>query len=137
MLEFGCCERLQPWRRPAQLLLNSWLECLQESDVDLEEYGRKEVDLQKQGLVSWVWPIPLEKGDFLEGEWSIKCLTYGPLPSDWNIDIRYRVAEVAESPKKMPGGWIEDDHYEQNEDLSAEEEVPEVLGQQNLECFGG
>lgn len=40
---------------PRPSLLKIWLDCLQESGLDLEEYGRKEVDLHLQGLVSWTW----------------------------------------------------------------------------------
>ena len=87
------------------LLLRTWLGFLQESGVDLEEYGRKEADLQLQGLVSWMWSLRYSSSY----AWYPKTFTYGPSPSDWKIAMGLRLEDVAESPIKMPGGWIEDE----------------------------
>ena len=107
------CSQLEvlPW------LLNIWLECLQESGVDLEAYGRKETALHQQGLVPWTW-LPWRSGP---GRWLLTSLTYGPSPSDWKADMEYQPEDAAESLAKMPGGWIEDEQCEGGEDLCVEE----------------
>lgn len=107
------CSQLEklPW------LLDIWLECLQESGVDLEAYGRKETDIHRQGIVAWTWkPARAESG-----VWCLTSLTYGPSPSDWQIDVEYQPEDAAESLAKMPGGWIEDGQCEGGQDLCVEE----------------
>lgn len=91
----------QSWKLP--LLLNFWLEFLQESGVDLEDYGQKEVDLRLRGLVSWTWEWP---SDPEKPALFLKNIRYGPSPNDWKVDIEYRHRRrrAAESPVKMPGG---------------------------------
>lgn len=110
------CSQLEklPW------LLDIWLECLQESGVDLEAYGRKETDIHKQGIVAWTWAPAKAKAvsESGSGVWCLTSLTYGPSPSDWQIDVEYQPEDAAESLAKMPGGWIEDG---QCEDLCVEE----------------
>ena len=112
---FSQLEKL-PW------LLNIWLECLQESGVDLEAYGQKETDLHQRGLVSWTW-LPWESKP---GRWLLTSLTYGPSPSDWKVDMEYQPEDTAESLAKMPGGWIEDEQCEGGEDLCVEAEGREI-----------
>ena len=105
-----------------QKLLESWIECLHEAGVDLEEYGHIEADLYERGLVDWTFRI---------GETSTKMnmtrLAWGPSPSDWKIQL-----EVLEEEYDMPGGWIEEDQDESNrsekggtEDSSSEAEEEE------------
>lgn len=106
---------------PRPSLLKIWLDCLQESGLDLEEYGRKEVDLHLQGLVSWTW-LPYDPKP--DRAWFLTSLTYGPSPSDWKGTVVYRHKRVAESPGRMPGGWTE-------------EEGGEVEVAKTLDCIEG
>ncbi len=103
--DFDDVESKETWE--LRCLLKTWLECLQESGVDLEEYGRKEADLDEQGLVSWSWHQYPDTKVFLTS------LTYGPSLGDWKVRMEYRVEEMTgmpvKTPVKMPGGWIEDD----------------------------
>ena len=102
-------------------LISSWLECLQEIGVDLEEYGRKEVELHREGLVSWTWDLYRIDVDI-----KIQSLVYGPLPSDWNLEVDFAERSAVGSPQRksqrMPGGWIEDDDREQEQDLQASDD---------------
>ena len=102
---------------PSELppVLRFWLKYLQECDVDLEEYGRRETELYEQGLVRWKFEIGL-----------LKSLMYGPSPSDWKVDMVFRhwkrssfaeghldddmhgIREVnlKDDKNAMPGAWI-------------------------------
>ena len=111
------------------LLLNTWLLCLQESGVDIEEYGRIEMEYHQLGLVDWTWPSKLPSVD---AEWFLKILTYGLSPSDWKIDIEWREAPPG-NPGKMPGGWVDDDGSEAEDDDLSEDE----LSGENLACDKG
>ena len=111
------------------MLLNTWLLCLQESGVDLEDYGRFEMEYHQRRLVSWTWPSNLQGVD---AEWFLTILTYGPSPRNWKIDIKWREAAPG-NPGKMPGAWIDDDGSEaQDDDLSEDEPSGE-----NVECDKG
>ena len=116
--------------RKIHMLLNTWLAYLQESGVDLEEYGRIEVEYHQRGFVSWTWPSSLRSVD---AEWFLTVLTYGPSSSDWKIDIEWRAAAPG-NPGKMPGGWIDDDGSEKAEDDDISEDEPSG---ENLDCKKG
>ena len=94
-------------------LLKIWLEDLQESGVDLEEYGRKETELHQQQLTVWNFDHFEYDADFSptgrEGTWVVKNLIYGPSTSDWKLEMDYWGKDAAENLKKMPGDWIEED----------------------------
>ena len=108
-------------------LLKNWLKSLQESGVDLEEYGRKETDLHQKGLVTWNLSY-----DYQSDRHFLTSLTYGPSISDWKIMIEVRPRDSTESVAKipeMPGGWIEDDSCEEDEQLGVEEEEHEIKEQ--------
>ena len=102
-------------------LLCLWLECLQESGVDLEEYGRKEAELHEEGLVSWTLAF-----SWKDVEITIQSLVYGPLPSDWKLEVVFRERITPESPlqkpQRVPGGWVEDEDLEQEQDLQASDD---------------
>lgn len=134
-----------PLRLPT--LLKDWLEDLQESSVDLEEYGRVESELYEQGVVDWDWDVAefdLEANVVRRARWFIRCLEYGPSPSDWDVEMVYRRESAVEDIGKMPGGWIEDDDLdgeegemgkssgsERGKDSEGEEEDPrKELGEQ-------
>ena len=106
-------------------LLDLWLSCLVESGVDLELYGRKEVELHEQGLVSWVFNN--EDPRFPPYSHALRILTYGPTPNDWKLSIdeidhvqdenngsegeeatESVHEEVAENRQGMPGSWVDD-----------------------------
>ena len=101
-----------------QLLLKTWLVCLQESGVDIEEYGRREMEFHQRGLVSWTWPSILQGVD---ADWLLTILTYGPSPSDWKIDIQWREVPPG-NHGKMPGGWVDDEGSEGEDDDISENE---------------
>lgn len=92
-------------------LLPLWLGYLQESGVDLEKYGRKEVELHEEGLLSWtlhqtgISHIP-----------KIQRIVYGPLPNDWKLQVDVAEKLTVGGPQRVPGGWIEDDDLEQRQD---------------------
>lgn len=93
-------------------LIKDWLEDLQESSVDLEEYGRVESELYEQGVVDWDWDATEfdSNNNVVRGtRWLVRCLEYGPLPSDWKVEMELQRENAAEDIGKMPGGWIEGD----------------------------
>ncbi|KAG7005760.1 hypothetical protein G7Y79_00018g045670 [Physcia stellaris] len=95
-------------------IFDTWLESLQECGINLEEYGQKEIDLHDQGLVSWSYYYP-KWGSTLV----LTDLTYGPLPSDWNVTW---VVQEKETPY-IPGGWIGDaDSDDEDGSLGDEDE---------------
>ena len=111
------------------LLLNTWLVCLQESGVDLEEYGRIEMEYHQRGLLSWTWP---SNWPGVDAEWLLTILTYGPSPSDWKINIEWREAPPR-NPGKVPGGWVDDDGSGAEDDNISEDEP----SGEDLECNKG
>lgn len=117
------------------LLLSTWLVCLQESGVDLEEYGRIETEFHQRGLVSWTWPSILQGVD---AKWLLTILTYGPSPSDWKIDIQWREAPPG-NLGKMLGGWVDDEgSEEEDDDISEDYDLSEdELSDEYLECDKG
>ena len=106
------------------LLLNTWLVCLQECGVDLEEYGRIETEYHRRGLVDWTCSSNLPSVD---AEWLFTIVTYGSSPRDWKIDIEWREAPPG-NPVKMPGGWVDDDGSgAEDDDISEDEPSGENL----------
>ena len=112
------------------ILMSNWLEDLQEASIDLEEYGRHELDLYQRGLVSWVlygskWAPDL--GIWKETTWILTNFTYGPSPSDWSVcieEMEDQPSEVRE--RRMPGGWFEESDIEGEDDEGeGEETLPE------------
>ena len=132
-LEFGSGNYKPEKRWEIAWLLHIWLQCLQDSGIDLEEYGREETELHEQGLVSWSGG-PFGFTDYLS--WSLTNLTYGPTLGEWNLSIELSYEELPESPGNMrgdmPGGWIEDDENEKDEEFSVEEEVGQIEEQQDI-----
>ncbi len=117
--DFDDVTSIGPWE--LRWLLRVWLEYLQKSGVDLEQYGQKEADLYEQGLVSWNWRLH----DYLDMDVFLTNLTWGPSLSDWKVRVEFHVIEEApEMPLKtlvkMPGGLIEDDDSEGERDLWGE-----------------
>lgn len=104
-------------------VLVTWLEALHDSSIDLEEYGRKEIELYKQGLTSWVLDTRsiYPDGSLRIREIYILCFTYGPLPSDWDIVLKNQ-EPVPEKPARVPGGWIDDDDEEDEDGEDGEDE---------------
>ena len=90
--------------KPTQKLLDSWIECLHEAGVDLEEYGQVELDLFNGGLVDLSFPVYQRCTKY-----ALTRLAWGPSPSDWEVQL-----EEQEEEYDMPGGWIEEDQDESN-----------------------
>ena len=107
------------------LLLKNWLEDLQESGVDLEEYGRVESELYQQEHVDWDWSGDESNpdGTSCRATWIITSLEYGPSSSDWKIEVDYQIDRAVEDIGKIPGGWVEDDDSDGEDDsLDAEDD---------------
>ena len=102
---------LPPWA--AQV----WVSSLQKNGVDLTAYGREECRLYEQGLVSW------ERGgkedpdsrDEFTPIWILKRIKYGPSSTDWAFSIRIKEVSQIRDKNMIPGGWIEEEEYEENE----------------------
>lgn len=88
----------------ASLLI--WLEDLHDSGVDLEDYGRKEIELYKENQTTWVFEYFESDSSWAEGY--VESFSYGPLPSDWKLVLRGQ-KPIPGKPARVPGGWIEDD----------------------------
>ena len=102
-------------------VLSLWLEWLQESGVDLEQYGRKESELHQEGIVSWTFRRAAgpRQEDPVSGTFyypwvhvicTIQSLVYGPLPSDWKLEVEIIKDPTAENLRRMPEGWTEDNY---------------------------
>lgn len=112
------CLDLQGWERDIfQVALLIWLENLHVSGINLEEYGRKELELYEQGLAAWLFYGEVWTPDGGQVE-MVRCmirLDYGPLPSDWDVVVEEHVS-VPPNPGRVPGGWAADDHEGDDED---------------------
>ena len=101
---------------PICLPLNTWLENLQASGVDLVAYGREEMRLYVEGSVSWEFPAYESFPDSTIKEMTcvLSKLEYGSHPSDWHVGIRKErdlsVEALTTAPVKepvLPGSWVE------------------------------
>lgn len=103
-LDYGESER-ESFR--ANLLI--WIEDLHDCGIDLEEYGRKEIELHEHGLTTWLFHLEVLESDSVRRNrrFSMELFTYGPLPSDWDVVVQKRVP-VPGNSAKVPGGWVED-----------------------------
>lgn len=99
-------------------ILHLWLECLQRQGHSLEDYGRKEVELHHQKLVSWQWHIP----DDVTRMFRLTQISYGPLLDDWKFGMGIALVQAAEQSLKMPGSWEEDDGDDMQEQASSADE---------------
>lgn len=94
-------------RRVSELALHHWLEDLQASGVDLNEYGRVEQNIFMQN--DWRSERPAV-------QLRLSAFSYGPEPRDWKftweIDYGEIVAEFweqVENPRlNMVGAWVDD-----------------------------
>lgn len=101
------------------LLFDHWLQALAKCDVDLEQYGRTEIDLHERGLVNWEFE---DQSMFLYSPgsvvlWTMKELYYGKSPRDWGFYIeadRYTTDEGLEY--NMPGAWIDEQSMSEEEE---------------------
>ena len=94
-----------------------WFEQLQASGVDLMEYGKEEINLQMEGLVSWdfVGYEILEDETREEAHYMLSEFSYGYAPEDWCVRA-VKQADPQRQPQrpvvppsgKMPGGWVEE-----------------------------
>lgn len=98
-------------------VLVTWLEALHDSSIDLEEYGRQEIELHEQGLTTWLFHCMVfdSDGPPRAGKRYIESFTYGPLPSDWDIVLKSQ-EPVPKKPARVPGGWIDDDDMDGEDD---------------------
>lgn len=54
-LLIGLSSPFYPDRGLPMFIIAIWLGDLEEGGIDLEAYGRREVELHRRGLVSWEW----------------------------------------------------------------------------------
>lgn len=81
-------------------ILHVWLDALCTGGVDLNEYGRTELELYLQNRPflngSPPWPKLIK--------WYFTKFDYGSLPSDWDIHVDFiDKEEEDETPKQVPG----------------------------------
>ncbi|KAI3552053.1 hypothetical protein CSPX01_00729 [Colletotrichum filicis] len=107
------------YKRKISLFLRRWLEDVQISGHDLEEYGRREMEyfkrearLQEERLITWSdETVRYERG------MRLVSFAYGPEAEDWNLVWSLEAEEYAgefwdlieNPPLHIPGGWVDDD----------------------------
>jgi len=117
-------------REDLRLALLTWLEDLHDSGIDLEEYGRKELELYETGLTDRSFEKTRYEGDGYLRTWCIARFVYGPLPSDWDVVLEEQ-EPVPGNPARVPGAWIDDadddgdDDDDEGEDKDGRKE-PEI-----------
>lgn len=96
-------------RENLRVTLLFWLKDLHDSGIDLEEYGRKELELYEMGLTVRSFGYMRYEGDENFRTWCIARFVYGPLPSDWDVVLEEQELEpVPGNPARVPGAWIDD-----------------------------
>lgn len=103
-------------RENLRVTLLFWLEDLHDSGIDLEEYGRKELELYETGLTDRPFEYERYEGDENFRTWCVTHFAYGPLPSDWDVVLEEQ-KPVPENPGSVPSGWIDDDDDDEGEDV--------------------
>ncbi len=106
-----------------RVALLTWLEDLHDSGIDLEEYGRKELELYETGLTDRSFEITrYEGGEINNIRRCIARFVYGPLPSDWDVVLEEQ-ERVPGKPARVPGAWIDD--ADDDDDDDNDDEVDE------------
>ncbi len=110
-------------REDLRVALLLWLEDLHDSGIDLEEYGRKELELYEMGLTDSSFECRRYEGDENVRTWCIARFVYGPLPSDWDVVLEEQ-ERVPGKPARVPGAWIDDadDDDDDNDDEGDEDD---------------
>ncbi|KAK2044796.1 hypothetical protein LZ31DRAFT_553966 [Colletotrichum somersetense] len=102
------------WRRRISRAVVMWLEDVQSSGTDLEEYGAavRNLYLENAWLHTWKWEIPRGRGPRLVE------LTVGPVPEDWKLHWDWDFDDeefagefwdtVENPPLRIPGGWVDE-----------------------------
>lgn len=114
----GCLDLRNLGRDAVHASLFIWLEDLHDSGVDLEEYGRKEIELYEENQTTWGFRY--EESDLSLAQGYMECFSYGPLPSDWKLVLRGQ-KPIPGKPVTVPGGWIDDDGVDDGVDDGADE----------------
>ncbi|EXF83553.1 hypothetical protein CFIO01_00695 [Colletotrichum fioriniae PJ7] len=106
------------YKRQTSIYLRKWLEDVQISDHDLEEYGRREMEyfkcevrLREERLRTCSETMEPDSG------MRLVSFTYGSEPKDWNLVWSLEAEEYAgefwdlieNPPLHVPGGWVDDD----------------------------
>ncbi|KAL2880151.1 hypothetical protein SGCOL_004536 [Colletotrichum sp. CLE4] len=115
-----------PWKYNLGLrthrFLRTWLEDLQTSGIDLEEYGRREMEIFKRDalLQDRRSRVRSTRDDGYYESYPgmrLTSFTYGPEPEDWKLVWSPEAEEYAgefwdlieNPPLRIPGGWVDDD----------------------------
>jgi len=117
---------LEPFVVALDAALRLWLRALQNSDADLEDYGRKERKFLQMHR-KWSVKLKTEKHEFPPHDWIVRMVgfTYGPHPEDWKFYFATSADEINgtlllkrifwkekrrnsfDASLDMPGAWID------------------------------
>ncbi|KAK1688432.1 hypothetical protein BDP55DRAFT_655910 [Colletotrichum godetiae] len=116
-----------PWNyvnigRCIHKLLRMWLEDMQTSSIDLDEYGRREMEVFKRDALLQERRLRIRStrdDGYYESYPGMRLtsFTYGPEPEDWKLVWSPEAEEYAgefwdlieNPPLRIPGGWVDDD----------------------------
>jgi hypothetical protein len=124
----SCCRSYWPEEclpQSPQALLETWLEALQASSVELLNYGRKEAKINANKSMQRKFPLCLRSDGIYSVEIDLELdgFTYGRSVADWKIpecdvaagwsrDFWWMIESEAEIPgtstpeMTMPGAWV-------------------------------
>ncbi|KAK1528305.1 hypothetical protein CPAR01_12863 [Colletotrichum paranaense] len=105
------------YKRKTCLFLRKWLEDVQISGHDLEEYGRREMEYLKREVRLQEERLSTRFEGMIKPSVRLVSFTYGPEPGDWNLVWSLEAEEYAgefwdlveNPPLHLPGGWVDDD----------------------------
>ncbi|KAF6842850.1 hypothetical protein CMUS01_02652 [Colletotrichum musicola] len=110
-------------RRHTSRALRRWLEVVQDSGIDLEEYGKHESDclytnhvLRRVRWNIWEWDFERERPYDSRSGPRLERIVFGPKPEDWKFVWDPAIEEYVEEfwdmvetpPLQVPGAWVED-----------------------------
>ncbi|KAJ6789150.1 hypothetical protein PWT90_11073 [Aphanocladium album] len=114
-LDCGYEMTLSRWRRETERALKRWLEDLQKSGVDLDEYGKEEDRIFME--TDWIRSLRycFTNGVYNDGGCRLASFTYGSEPGDWKFEwelerdeLTGEFWEMIENPTlNMVGAWVD------------------------------
>ncbi|GAW17813.1 hypothetical protein ANO14919_072800 [Xylariales sp. No.14919] len=111
--------------------LRLWLSMIRSNGYDLEEYGRREMELLADDNLNLERYVAVSRRNKATGQWSyhsaqLRGYEYGSEPEDWKILLSFPENSYAadfwrlidEGPRVMPGTWIEESDEEEGYTLA-------------------